>query len=102
MHAYTRLAYGYFLDTRTYIEGAFNQHFYWNHTPESFVVRKLNTLSSDSSLEIKGYYFLSGQLKMFGSCSLLYSYYREAEPNTTKYHKYPHTKFEFGIQYSIF
>lgn len=102
MHAYTRLAYGYFLDTRTYIEGAFNQHFYWNHTPESRVVRKLNTLSSDSSLDIKGYYFLSGQLKMFASCSLLCSYYREIEPNATNYHKYRHTKFEFGIQYSIF
>lgn len=101
-HTYMRLAYGYYANTRTYFEAALNEHFYWNHTPNSSIVPKLNTLSSDTSLDFKGYYFISGQLRIFGSFSMIYSYYREIEPNQTNYNKYPHTKFEFGLQYSIF
>lgn len=101
-HSYAKLTYGYYANTRTYFELALSEHFYWNHTPKSSLVEHANTLSSDTKIDFKGYYFISGQLRIFGSFGMEYSYFREAEINQTRYNKYPHSRFDFGIQLSIF
>ena len=101
-HIYGVFGMGYYLDTRTYVEGRINQDFYWNFTPKTSRSSEKDELTSNTTLTIKGYYFISSQVKLFGQYSLSYNFYRITQENHNVHDSYPGSSFQIGLAYSIF
>ena len=101
-YLYGEFGMGCFVDTRTYIKGQINQNFFWNHTPLGDKTERENTLTSNTAIAIKGYYFISAQLKIFGEYGLSYNLMRFTEKNKNINDKYPGSNFHVGLAYSIF
>lgn len=101
-YLYGEFGMGYFVDTRTYIKGQINQNFLWNHTPIRDKIARENTLTSNTIMTLKGYYFISAQLKIFGEYGLSFNFVRFTEKNENINDKYPGSSFHVGLAYSIF
>lgn len=101
-HAYGEFGVGYFVDTRTYIEGLIHQSLYWGFTPSKGESGKENTLESYTTLAIKGYYYISSRVKLHGEYNLSYSFFRRMESNQNLKDRYPRSSFQLGITLSIF
>ena len=102
MNIYGEFGMGCFVDTRTYVKGAIQQNFYWNHTPYSPKVEKEDEFTSVTALSMKGYYFISAQMKVFGEYNLSYRCSHFGTQNKTINDKYPGSNFQLGLTYSIF
>lgn len=99
---YMSFAMGCYVSTRTYVEGNIAQNIYWNKTPETDVLDKKNTLSNNTKMSLKGYYYISAQVRLYGEFNLSYDFYRVMEQNSNWHDRYPASKFQLGLEFAIF
>lgn len=99
---YISFVLGCYVSTRTYIEGNIAQNIYWNKTPKTNKLNKENTLSSNTKMSLKGYYYISAQVRLYGEYNLSYDFYRVMENNNNWHDKYPASKFQLGFEFAIF
>ena len=99
---YITFAMGCYVSTRTYFEGNIAQNLYWNKTPRTNKLDKENKLSSKTKMSLKGYYYISAQVRLYGEYNLSYNFYRVMERNNNWHDKYPASKFQIGFEFAIF
>ncbi len=93
---------GYYLNTRTYFTGRFSQSFLWQRIPKYMGDDTNHNLISFSNLGLNAYYYLSPQVRLYGSCSFSYVFERETYDNYNRYDKYPRTSYNLGVSYAFF
>lgn len=101
-HGYAKYELGFFRSTRTYIKWRLSEDLYWNHTPRTKQLVRDNIFASRTNLTAEAYYYITPQLRIAGSYTLSYDFYRSVAHNKNFYDKLPASKFDLGFVYSIF
>lgn len=96
---------GYYPNTRTYISGGISCSYDWDRN--SYRSNNYSDYEKRefiryfySDLNIKGYYFLSPQLRLFGECR--FYYFDQNSARNVYRTNYPATSFQLGITYAVF
>lgn len=92
-------ALSYYMNTRTYVQGKVSQSLTWDRYSGN---PKQDILFSYTYVGVNAYYYLSPQLRLFGSVGLDYQFQRYTQHNDNLHDKYPHTTFNFGLTYALF
>lgn len=94
---YLHYGWGYYPNTRTYAGIGLNQSL-----DEARFSEDYKTFNSDTFLNMNAYYYLSPQLRLFGSCNISYRYTKYDKIDKSYNDKHPRTEFGLGMTYSLF